>query len=464
MILGACSSEVTQTPEPEKTQSTSAAISAPASLSPTTQFFIPAPDQAALQQVVQLLEQKQVKSAAEMVAMLAEGRAVWFNGGTPAAVEQSVEQTTFEASLFKRVPVLVAYNIPFRDCSQYSAGGATDTAAYEAWIDAFAEGIGSGQAVVILEPDSLGIIPYNTTIFGASEWCQPDLTGTGLTPQQANAARYVQINYAVDSLRAHAPNALVYLDGTHSAWLGVSEAAYRLVQAGVARAQGFFQNVSNYNTTHDSLIFGSWVSQVITGATNPLHQGWAWQTDANGNPVFEYTWFPSQYDPATNYTTVNYSDAFVAGVTGTIDSATGNVAATTHFVIDTSRNGQGPLNVAPYGVAPYDQPASVLSALTTGDWCNPPGAGLGLRPTANTGVPLLDAYLWVKTPGESDGQCDSAGGARGWDYSVYDPWGITGAAETTFDPLWGTTDPAAGAWFGAQALQLAQNANPPLLP
>jgi Glycosyl hydrolases family 6 len=37
----------------------------------------------------------------------------------------------------------------------------------------------------------------------------------------------------------------------------------------------------------------------------------------------------------------------------------------------------------------------------------------------DTGVPLLDADLWVKTPGQSDGQCDAAGGVRAWDYSAY---------------------------------------------
>ena len=36
--------------------------------------------------------------------------------------------------------------------------------------------LGKGRAVVILEPDSLGIIPYNTTIYGASEWCRPTVT------------------------------------------------------------------------------------------------------------------------------------------------------------------------------------------------------------------------------------------------------------------------------------------------
>jgi endoglucanase len=88
-----------------------------------------------------------------------------------------------------------------------------------------------------------------------------------------------------------------------------------------------------------------------------------------------------------------------------------------------------------------------------------------LRPTANTGVALVDAYLWVKTPGESDGRCDSTEGSkpRQWDYTAYNPWNVTGAAQGTWDPLWGMVDPVAGLWFTQQALQLAQDATPPLL-
>jgi endoglucanase len=68
--------------------------------------------------------------------------------------------------------------------------------------------------------------------------------------------------------------------------------------------------------------------------------------------------------------------------------------------------------------------------------------------SARTGVPLLDAYLWVKVPGESDGQC-----ARG-----------LGPAGTTVDPEWGLVDPAAGQWFSQQALQLAMLSSPALKP
>ena len=65
-------------------------------------------------------------------------------------------------------------------------------------------------------------------------------------------------------------------------------------------------------------------------------------------------------------------------------------------------------------------------------------------------------------PGQSDGSCDIAGGARAWDYSQYNPWGLLGDAQNHFDPLWGEVDPNAGAWFPEQALQLARQAVPPL--
>jgi endoglucanase len=65
-----------------------------------------------------------------------------------------------------------------------------------------------------------------------------------------------------------------------------------------------------------------------------------------------------------------------------------------HFVIDTSRNGRGP--------TPDYQ------------WCNPPGRGLGLPPTLETGDPLFDGRLFVKYPGESDGTCNGGPSAGQW--------------------------------------------------
>ena len=63
-----------------------------------------------------------------------------------------------------------------------------------------------------------------------------------------------------------------------------------------------------------------------------------------------------------------------------------------HFVIDVSRNGQG----------------------WRGDWCNPEGAGLGQLPHVTLGTTRLDALLWVKTPGLSDGSCNGGPAAGQW--------------------------------------------------
>ena len=429
------------------------------SLDPRTDFYAPVPEDAALTQVRALLKARDVPDARKLADLITTPHAVWFSSGTPAEVTKAVHQTMAAADCEHHVPVLVAYNVPYRDCAQYSGGGATDTAAYKAWIDGFAQGIGKGKAVVILEPDGLGLIPYNTTINGVAEWCKPTVTdSSGNTipaPGASPEERYAQINYAVDSIESQAPQAAVYLDSTHSAWLGVGEAAYRLTKAGVARAQGFFLNVSNYHLTSDSTQFGTWVSMAIAAPSGAP----AWTFDSSGN--FHFDWLPSQYDPAMNYT-VDYSPDYAATVTAGIQSFMGSAVAATHFVIDTGRNGQGPLNASPYALTPYNQSTAVIGGLNSGNWCNAFGAGAGMRPSANTGVALLDAYLWVKIPGESDGSCDIAGGARAWDFAAYNPWGLSGDAENHFDPLWGMIDPVAGAWFAAQALQLAQDANPSL--
>jgi endoglucanase len=41
------------------------------------------------------------------------------------------------------------------------------------------------------------------------------------------------------------------------------------------------------------------------------------------------------------------------------------------------------------------------------------GCVVGRRPQASTGSGLLDAYLWIKPPGESDGECTRGLGSPG---------------------------------------------------
>jgi endoglucanase len=385
-----------------------------------SQFYVPKPNHGAIEQIADLRSSGRQSDADLISQMIDTPQAVWLTGGTAKEVEQDARATAYRAAAKKTVPVLVAYNIPYRDCAQFSAGGATNTAEYKAWIDGLAAGIVDYPAVVILEPDGLGIIPYYTPLFGPMEWCQPTVDGAP-APEADPAHRFEQLNYAVDRLGS-LPNASVYLDGTHARWLGVGEAADRLIKAGVLRARGFFLNVSNYQTTAESEIYGRWVSGCIAGATNPA--SWAF-----AHPDF----CPGQYAPP-DFSCCNYTPEYVASVDATYASM--GVPSTAHFVIDTSRNGQG------RWIPPAIPPGSF--GTDPQDWCNPPDRGLGVRPTAATGVPLLDAYLWIKIPGESDGQCNR-----------WDPPGSP-------DPVRGLMDPPAGQWFRDMALELVHNANPPL--
>jgi endoglucanase len=342
----------------------------------------------------------------------------WFTSGTPQDVKAKVAKLIADAAAEKKAPVLVAYNLPFRDCSQYSAGGAANTAEYKAWIDGLAAGIGAGHAVVILEPDGLGIIPHYTDINGNREWCQPP----ELDAATAANDRFEQLNYAVDKL-ASLPNTAVYLDGTHSGWLGVGDAANRLVRAGVLRADGFFVNVSNYELTERLAKYGTWISKCIHYGTNAAEGGWR---------LGHFEWCASQYYPANpnDFNTWTLTDNWY---TDNVDNAANPPTSQSlkHFVIDTSRNGLGAWS-PPAGTYPDPQV-----------WCNPPGRGLGARPTTATGNELIDAMLWIKVPGESDGQC-------------------TRGAAGPQDPARGMVDPAAGAWFKEQAAELVLLAQPAL--
>jgi endoglucanase len=421
-------------------------VAAPASAAPPgagADLYVPPPQPGAKQQIAELTAQGDDHAADLIRAITKTPQAVWFEGGTPGSVEQDVRLTVTRAAAKRTVPVLVTYNIPFRDCAQFSAGGATTRAEYEAWIDGFAAGIGNRDAIVILEPDGLGIIPWydpygSADGSGVLEWCQP----AEADPATAASERFAMLNHAVDAL-ADLPNVTTYLDGTHSAWLGSGDIADRLVQAGVDNADGFYLNVSNYQFTANNVQYGRWISQCVAYATEVVagdffgcpNQYW------NGGPLpakiaellGEWTgvaldrfgeWSDASDDPTLN----------TSGINLRYSTMLGDIEPTARYVIDTSRNGQGPWQPPVY---PDPQ-----------DWCNPPDRGLGLAPTLATDHPLLDAYLWVKTPGESDGEC-----TRG-----------LGPAGETVDPEWGMIDPGAGDWFPEMALVLAANADPPLNP
>ena len=218
--------------------------------------------------------------------------------------------------------------------------------------------------------------------------------------------------------------------------------------------KGFFLDVSNYQPTDQLIQFGTWVSQCLD-ARRPRDGG-------VGARTLRLLRRASTTRP-TELHHVNYTPAFEATMTAGLQNMLNGAVATMPFVIDTGRNGRGPLDTAAYAAAPYNQPAGVIAGLNGGNWCNAPGAGAGLRPTASTGVAAGRRVPVGQGSGGFGRLVRHRRRRAGWDYAQYDPWGVTGDAQNHFDPLWGMVDPAAGAWFPQQALELAQQAVPPLL-
>ncbi|MFJ1872911.1 glycoside hydrolase family 6 protein [Streptomyces chartreusis] len=236
----------------------------------------------------------------------AQPAAVWFADFTPDTITARVRAVTSGGSALGRVPVVVPYAIPDRDCGGYSEGGAPGLDAYDAWIDRFAAGLGSGDVIVVLEPDSVA---------------QADCLS-----ERARADRFASLARAGRVMKAANPRARVYYDAGHSGWNAPARQADWLRQAGAAStasSDGVFSNVSNFRTTSAEIAYDR---QVLDALDGPASLG---------------------------------------------------------AVIDTSRNGAG---------APAD-----------GEWCDPSGRKLGRAPTLATGESRIDAYLWVKLPGESDG-------------------------------------------------------------
>ncbi|MFV2088232.1 glycoside hydrolase family 6 protein [Micromonospora sp. LOL_021] len=125
-------------------------------------------------------------------------------------------------------------------------------------------------------------------------------------------------------------SAQVYLDAGHPRWVAdLPRLADALRRAGIGQADGFALNVSNFIGTQENVDYGRRLSDELDGRTR--------------------------------------------------------------FVVDTSRNGAGPVDGATVDGGP--------------SWCNPPGRSLGESPTTTTGLDRVDALLWIKRPGESDGDC-----------------------------------------------------------
>jgi endoglucanase len=182
--------------------------------------------------------------AAALDKIAGQPAAAWMGNWFPQ-IEQAVFSYVRSRTRAGGLPVMILYNLPFRDCGLYSKGGAGSVGGYHKWIDSVARGIGSRRAVVVLEPDGL---PQMSDCLDAKR----------------RDERVAMIRYGVDTLGALEGTA-VYLDAGHSAWLPAAEIAERLKAAGIDKADGFSLNVSNYQATPDLLRYGHEVSALVGG-------------------------------------------------------------------------------------------------------------------------------------------------------------------------------------------------------
>lgn len=277
------------------------------------------------------------------------------------------------------------------------------------YIDPFAEMVkrfdGVVPIVLIIEPDSL---PNQATNQG-NRGCHGE----------TQSAYEEGIKYAVQKFSE--TSAVMYLDAAHGGWLGWRQDAVSFAQQvgrmGVAPyLRGFATNVANYQATGSQVCpepgtcRGGLGGNASCCSTDPcdLQGQWNW-----------------------GHNEVNYIDTMDSVMQETIPGFE------PHFVIDTGRNG-----------APG-------SRGDCSNWCNPRGSGIGHVPSTDTPDPRIDAFHWLKTPGESDGCTEELPG---------------GGKCTRFDRECASTDsigsravepraPEAGLWFHWQIADLADNGN-----
>lgn len=187
--------------------------------------------------------QSRPADAAAMDKIAAQAQADWF-GDWSGAIQSAVSSRVSTIASAGALPVLVAYNIPLRDCHGYSGGGASSASAYRSWVRSFAAGIGSRRAIVVLEPDALA--------------------GMDCLSAADQSIRLSLLSDAVSVLAGY-PGVKTYIDAGHSRWQSASVIAGRLKSVGVARASGFTLNVSNYLSTSEERGYGDQVSALVGG-------------------------------------------------------------------------------------------------------------------------------------------------------------------------------------------------------
>lgn len=195
----------------------------------------------------------------DRIASVPQGR--WFTQNNPSTVRGQVDAFVGAAAAAGKIPILVVYNIPNRDCSGASGGGMPNHTAYRQWIDQVASGLNGRPASIVVEPDVLALMSD----------CQN-------ASQQAETQ--ASMAYAGKRFKAASSQARVYFDAAHSAWLSPAAMASRLVGADIANsADGISVNVSNYRTTAESVTY----AKAVVAATGASQLKIVVDTSRNGN-------------------------------------------------------------------------------------------------------------------------------------------------------------------------------------
>jgi cellulose 1,4-beta-cellobiosidase len=341
---------------------------------------------------------------------------------------------------------VVVYDLPGRDCAALASNGelpatAAGLATYKSdYIDPIAAIFADPKyanlrIVAFIEPDSLPNAVTNTS-----------------KPACAAAVPFYEsgVEYTLNKLHA-ITNVYNYLDIGHSGWLGWSSnmapaaqefaKVARATTGGFASVDGFVSNTANTTPTTEPFLPNS--TMQVGGQPLDSANFYQW------NPFFE----EKAFDEAM------YTQLVGQGFPATIG-----------MLIDTSRNGWGgplrptALNSSPTTPDTYVAANKVDRRAFRGNWCNQNGAGIGERPAAQPfgASSHVIGFVWVKPPGESDGDYPTASHSHGDPHC--DP------ASTNSDGNGGTYptgaipgyDVPAGQWFAAQFQQLVTNAYPAL--
>ncbi|MEV5797970.1 glycoside hydrolase family 6 protein [Streptomyces collinus] len=342
---------------------------------------------------------------------------------------------------------LVVYDLPGRDCAALASNGElgpTDIDKYKTqFIDPIAAILvdpkyASLRIVTTIEIDSLPNLVTNT---GSRA------TATANCDTMLANGNYVKgVGYALAKLGA-IPNVYNYLDAGHHGWLGWDDnfapAATLFKQAATSEGatvddvQGFITNTANYSALKEN--------------------NFTVDDTVNGTTVRQSKWVDwNRYVDEQSFAQAFRNQLVSAGFNSGIG-----------MLIDTSRNGWGG-TARPAGPGPKTSVDTYIDGgrydrrIHIGNWCNQSGAGLGERPQAGPATGI-DAYVWMKPPGESDGSSSAIANNEGKGFDrMCDPT-YTGNARNG-NNLSGALPnaPLSGHWFSAQFQQLMQNAYPPL--